>query len=98
MRPKSKVFNCLLKECTYSASLILRGRSFHRRGTDNSETVIPVLAASSWLSQANEVVRRAECVSRSRADSKLAEVHGGLPMHGLVGEHEQFENDGLGHR
>ena len=32
VRPKSKVFNCLLKECTDSASLILRGRSFHREG------------------------------------------------------------------
>ena len=39
-----------------------------------------------------------ECASRSVKDSKLAQVHGGLPVHGLVGEHEQFEDDALGHR
>ena len=86
MRPKSKVFNCLLKECTDSASLILRGRSSIQGGTDDGETAIPVLAASSWLSQMSGVVCRAECASRSIADSKLTQVHGGLPVHDLIAE------------
>ena len=95
VRPKSKVFNCLLKgaltprpsycEADHSAG---RGRRW--------QNCDPILAVSSRLSQANGVVCRVECASRSIADSELTPVHGELPMHRLVGE--QFEDDALGHQ
>ena len=67
-------------------------------GIGDDETAIAILAASSRLSQASGIVCRSESAPRSIADSKSTQVHGALPVHGLVGEHGQLEEDALEHR